>query len=468
MSAQSDGSNDTLMEKIVTLSKRRGFVFPGSEIYGGLANTWDYGPLGTLLKNNIRDAWWRFFVRQRHDMVGLDAAILMHPRVWEISGHVASFTDPLVEDVVTHKRYRADHLIEQATGRSLAAFTLDDLAGLIREHTIKSPDGNAVTAPKRFNLMFETSLGSTEQEQRSVYLRPELAQSMFVDFKLVMDTMRKSIPFGIAQVGKVFRNEITPGNFTFRTLEFDLMEFEYFVRGAEWEQWFAYWLERMHLWLETIGISREHLRVREHGAEELSHYSKKTVDIEYSTPFGWKELLGLAYRGDFDLRNHSEHTGKDFRVFNSETGDKYFPHVIEPTFGLTRLALMVMLSAYDEDEVRGEKRVVMRFLPSIAPYQVAVLPLSQKDELITVARPLAERLSKEFSCEYDETQSIGRRYRRQDEIGTPYCVTVDFETLQDQAVTVRDRDTMKQDRVAVSEVEHYLRDKLVAAHGPLT
>lgn len=456
----SDQSQPELLEKIVRLAKARGFIFPGSEIYGGLANSWDYGPLGVLLKNNIRDSWWRFFVQKRLDMVGLDAAILMNPMVWEVSGHVAGFTDPLVEDVVTHKRYRADHVIEKATGQAAVDMTLAEMAATIKAKNIKSPSGNEVTPPKRFNLMFETALGSTEGEQRSVYLRPELAQSMFVDFKLIMDSTRQHLPFGIAQTGKVFRNEITPGNFTFRTLEFDLMEFEYFTAEKDWKKWFTYWLEEMQVWLVSLGIERTKLRVREHATRELSHYSKKTVDIEYNAPFGWKELLGLAYRTDFDLRVHSEKTGRDFRVTDSETGEKYFPHVIEPTFGLTRILLMVLLSVYSEEEVRGEKRVVLRLPARLAPYQAAVLPLSKKAALVTVAERLARELAGRWSVDYDVTQSIGKRYRRQDEIGTPFCVTVDFDSLEDTQVTVRERDSMSQERIPIDTVKEYLTDRL--------
>lgn len=448
------------MDKIVGLAKQRGFIFPGSDIYGGLANSWDYGPLGVLLKNNIRDSWWRFFVQRRLNMVGLDAAILMHPRVWEASGHVASFTDPLVEDVVTHKRYRADHLIEQARGTSAADMSLEEMEEFIATNNIKSPEGNDVTGPKRFNLMFETGLGATESGGRQVYLRPELAQSMFVDFKIIMDSTRQQIPFGIAQVGKVFRNEITPGNFTWRTLEFDLMEFEFFVREAEWQQWFAFWLDEMQAWLDSLGIARDKTRVREHEAGELSHYAMKTVDIEYQTPFGWKELLGLAYRTDFDLRQHSEVSGRDLQVADPNTGEKYWPHVIEPTFGLTRVLLTMLLSAYHEEEVRGDQRVVLRLPPELAPYQVAVLPLSKKDELMKVAQPLAADTAQDWSTDYDTTQSIGRRYRRQDEIGTPYCVTVDFESLEDQQVTVRDRDSMEQERIPIGNVRGYIKSKL--------
>lgn len=449
------------LEKIVNLAKRRGFVWPGSEIYGGLANSWDYGPVGVLLKNNLRDAWWRNFVTSRPDMVGLDAAILMNPRVWEASGHVAHFTDPLVEDVVTHQRYRADELVAQALGRSLDGMTVEELGRLMTEHAIKSPAGNELTLPRVFSLLFETSVGAAHGMKNIVYMRGELAQSIFVDFKRVAATMRRVPPFGVAQVGRVFRNEITPGNFTFRTLEFDLMEFEYFVQAAEWELWFEYWLKEMQRWaVEEIGLRAEKLRVREHEQKELAHYSRRTIDIEYETPFGWKELFGLAYRADFDLRNHSEHSGEDLRLTDAPTGEKYLPHVVEPTFGLTRLLLMVLLDAYHEETVRGEQRVVLRLRPQLAPYQVAVLPLSRQAELMEMAEKLAGQLRMLWSCDYDVTQSIGRRYRRHDEIGTPYCVTIDFESLRDQAVTIRERDSMEQERVPLHSIHTVLSDKL--------
>ncbi len=453
------------LEMIVNLAKRRGFIFPGSDIYGGLANSWDYGPLGVLLKNNIRDSWWKYFVQQRGDMVGLDAAILMNPKVWEASGHVANFSDPLVDCRHCQARHRADHLITSVDARvNVDAMTLDDMNEWLVTQKVACPTcGEAALTPaRRFNLLFETSLGSVEGQKQAVYLRGELAQSMFVDFKLIADTMRKQLPFGIAQAGKVFRNEITPGNFTFRTLEFDLMEFEYFIKEENWQAVFAMWLKEMQAWLSLIGIPAQNLRVREHAAQELSHYSKRTVDIEFETSFGWKELVGLAYRTDFDLKNHSQASGQDLRVTDPTTQEKFFPHVIEPTFGLTRLTLMTMLSAYHEEEVEGEKRVVMKFRPNLAPFKVAVLPLSKKEELMTIAEPLADRLRQDWSCDYDVTQSIGRRYRRQDEIGTPYCVTVDFTSLADNAVTIRDRDTMTQERVSLDKIKEVLHDKLLS------
>jgi glycyl-tRNA synthetase len=451
---------EVTLDTIANLAKRRGFIFPGSEIYGGLANSWDYGPLGVLLKNNLREAWWKHFVTERDDMVGIDAAILMNPKVWEASGHVANFNDPLVEDKVTHKRYRLDTLLEEA-GVAAAGLTLSALQEKAAAINLKSPEGNELTEAKKFNLLFETFLGSTEERKSEVYLRGELAQAMFVDFKRIVETMRLTVPFGIAQVGRVFRNEITPGNFTFRTLEFDLMEFEYFIKEKHWEKTFNYWLVEMQRWVtEEIGLKSDKLRVREHTPEELSHYSKRTVDIEYDSPFGWKELFGLAYRTDFDLKNHSELSGTDLRVTDTASGERFYPHVVEPTFGLTRLMLIVMLDAYDEEQVKGEERIVLRLKPSLAPYQAAVLPLSRKDELTKIAQPLAERLRQEFSCDLDVTQSIGKRYRRQDEIGTPFCLTVDFESVKDQAVTIRERDSMAQERVPIEKVAEVLYAKL--------
>lgn len=453
------------LETIVNLAKRRGFVFPGSDIYGGLANSWDYGPLGVLLKNNVRDAWWRFFVQSRQDMVGLDAAILMNPRVWEASGHVANFNDPMVDCKNCKSRQRADHLIEEAVpGTKVEGMSLEEMSTWLREHKVACPTcgQKELTDVRRFNLLFETSLGAVEGQKQVVYLRGELAQGMFVNFKNVLDTMHMQLPFGMAQVGRVFRNEITPGNFIFRTLEFDLMEFEYFVKEAEWETVFEAWLTEMHRFLEVVGIDKAHTQVREHAQEELSHYSKRTVDIEYQTPFGWKEMFGLAYRTNYDLKQHSQASGVDLRVTDPVSGEKSFPHVIEPTFGLTRLVLMLMLEAYHEEDVKGEKRIVMKFKPAMAPYKVAVLPLSKKEELIAVAKLLVRELSAVFSCDFDVTQSIGKRYRRQDEIGTPYCVTVDFDSLEDKQVTVRDRDTMEQVRMPMEKVESYIREKLAA------
>jgi glycyl-tRNA synthetase len=430
----------TDMEKLVSLAKRRGFVFPGSDIYGGLANSWDYGPLGTELKRNITEAWWKRFVTHRDDMVGIDAAVIMNPKVWEASGHLAEFTDPLVECRKCHTRYRADQI---DTAKACA--------------NCGSKDG--FTEPKNFNLMFKTFLGATEDAAGIAYLRGELAQAMFVDFKLVLDSSRKRVPFGIAQQGKCYRNEITPGNFIFRTREFNLMEFEYFTHPDEWEKHFEYWLQEMKDWLDFCGVKKENLVFHEIEEGERAHYSKRTVDIEYQYPFGQKELYGLAYRGEYDLQKHMEASGTDLSYMDPITSKKYVPHVVEPTFGIDRTVLVVMLEAYAEEEAptseEGESatRVVMRFPKALAPYKIAVLPLSKKEELSTPARKLAADLRKKWATDYDETQSIGKRYRRQDEIGTPYCVTVDFDSLKDQAVTVRDRDSMKQERMKIEDLE---------------
>lgn len=461
-------SDNGIMDKIVSLAKRRGFVFPGSEIYGGLANSWDYGPLGVELKKNIADWWWERFVRSRDDMVGIDAAIMMNSKVWEASGHVSNFNDALIDCKKCKARHRADHLIEDSVDSlKVEGKTPEELSRIIAEKEISCPSCGAkgkFTDARIFNLLFKTSIGTLEEDKSTVFLRGEIAQAMFVNFKNVLDTTRMRLPFGIASQGKAFRNEITPGNFIFRTLEFDLMEFEYFIRENEWEKQFDYWLKEQQSWLHDMGFDENKLRVREHTADELSHYSKKTVDIEYETPFGWKEMFGLAYRSDFDLKNHMKHSGADLKYRDPVTGDTFIPHVIEPTFGLTRLILMVLLDAYDEveggrthtTESIKEKEVVLRLHKSLAPIKAAVLPLSKKEPLQKLARETAASLRKKWNIQYDETGSIGKRYRRQDEIGTPYCVTVDFDSLEDKKVTVRDRDTMEQERVYIAELAEYL------------
>jgi len=468
MAKQSKGENQ-LMDKIINLAKTRGFVFPGSEIYGGLANSWDYGPLGTELKNNIRDWWWEKFVQRRADMVGLDPAIFMNPKVWESSGHVSSFNDAMIDCKKCKGRFRADHVIEdKLPDAHVDGKTPEELTEMIKTEGLSCPNcgtKDSFTEARKFNLLFETHIGTVEGKKDTIYMRGEVAQGMFVNFKNILNTTRKRLPFGIAAQGKAFRNEITPGNFTYRTLEFDLMEFEYFIHEKEWQKTFDYWLAEQKAWLLEMGVSKKNVRVREHTKEELSHYSKRTVDIEYNTPFGWKEMFGLAYRTDFDLKIHSKNSGEDLSYVDPDTNEKFFPHVIEPTFGLTRLMLLIMLEAYREEEAptadgKKELRTVMKFHPRLAPYKVAVLPLSKKAELTKVAHQVFDELINHYVCEYDETQSIGRRYRRQDEIGTPYCVTVDFETIEDKAVTVRDRDTMKQERVPVNELVDYLKTKL--------
>lgn len=434
-----------LMEKVVQLCKTRGFVFPGSDIYGGLANSWDYGPLGAELKNNVKRFWWRMFVQQRLDMVGIDAALIMNPKVWEASGHLATFTDPLVECKNCHERYRADHIDLKAA-------------------CAKCGKKGTFTEPAAFNMMMKTWLGPKEDASAVAYFRPETAAAMFVDFPLILNTTRKRVPFGVAQIGKAFRNEITPGNFIFRTREFEQMEIEYFIHPSEWEKHFEHWLAQMHAFIAGVGIDAKRVHNLEVAKEDLAHYSKRTVDIEFDYPFGRKELYGLAYRTDFDLSSHAKASGKPLTYTDPKTNEKYTPHVIEPSFGVDRTVLAVMLSAYDEETVKDadgkeDTRVVMRFKPDIAPIKVAVLPLSKKEELSSVAYGLAEQLAKRWRVDYDETQSIGKRYRRQDEIGTPFCVTVDFDSLNDKAVTVRDRDTMKQERIKIDELEAYLASK---------
>ena len=456
----------TSLDQVVSLSKRRGFVYPGSEIYGGLSNSWDYGPYGTELKNAIRDWWWERFVTKRQDMVGIDAAIMMNPKVWESSGHVANFNDAMIDCKECNARHRADHLIEDRDPKmKVDGRPPEELTKIIEEMDIPCPNcgqKGCFTEARSFNMLFSTKLGTIQDESTpDIYLRGEVAQAMFVNFKNVLNTSRKRLPFGIASIGKVFRNEITPGNFTFRTLEFDLMEFEYFIRGEDWEKTFDYFLNEQQTWLEELGVSKDNLRVRQHTEDELSHYSKKTVDVEYNSPFGWKELFGLAYRTDFDLRNHSEQSGEDLLYTDPDTNEKFIPHVIEPTFGLTRLTLIVMLDAYDEEEVEGDTRTVLRLHKRIAPVQVAVLPLSKKDHLIEKAQEVYKKIEDETNLrlEFDVTGSIGKRYRRQDEIGTPTCVTIDFGTLGEDSeqgekdtVTIRDRDTLKQERVSLENL----------------
>ncbi len=463
----SEKDTDQLMDKVVSLCKRRGFVFPGSEIYGGLANTWDLGPLGAELKNNVFQAWWKFFVQSRRDMVGIDPAIIMNPKVWNASGHVENFNDAQIDCKKCKKRHRADHLIEDNIDVKVEGLSMADLKKLIDDNNIRCPNcgEHDYTDVRTFNLLFQTTIGPTSENSEPVYLRGEIAQGMFVNFKNVLNSSRKRLPFGIAAMGKAFRNEITPGNFIFRTLEFDLMEFEYFIPPEGWEEQFNYWLKRMEEWVELIGLNSEKTRVREHTKDELSHYSKRTVDIEYHTPFGWKELYGLAYRTDFDLKKHQEASKQDMSYMDPETNEKFIPHVLEPTFGLSRTLLMLLLSAYDEEEVddgKGNKelRTVLRFRPQMAPYKAAVLPLMKKPELMKKAEEVFDEIKQGFALDFDFTGSIGKRYRRQDEIGTPFCITIDFDTLENDTVTIRDRDSMKQDRLPVAELAAYLSDRI--------
>ncbi len=558
------------MENIVSLAKRRGFIFAGSDIYGGLANSWDYGPLGVELKNNIKQEWWKRFVQQRADVVGIDAALLMNSKVWEASGHLVNFTDLLVECKKCHARFRADQLVSnQDKYQKLANEIFEYFTKFANEQNLweveQTSDGKLIpiatilenrfnhyftdneyfsgrekdvildffkklaqelekdidydidvdregwisaystfrhdfmdifseiknfqslilqlyldreakcsvcgernwSESKQFNLMLKTYLGPSEESANTVYFRPETAQAMFVNFKNVIDTNHPKIPFGIAQQGKAFRNEITPGNFIFRMREFEQMEIEYFVKESEWEKHFEYWLQEMKRWLKDLGVSNKKLHYIDIPDGERAHYSKRTVDIEYEYPFGQKELYGLAYRGDFDLKNHMEASGQDLRYMDAETKEKFLPHVIEPTWGVDRSVLVAILEAYHQEEAptaeEGESatRVVMKFPAWLAPVKVAVLPLSKKEELSKVAKAIFEKLSKQFVCEYDETQSIGKRYRRQDEIGTPFVVTVDFESLKDKKVTLRDRDTMKQERIAIKDLVQKLHDKFI-------
>ncbi len=458
------------LQQLVSLAKRRGFIFPSSEIYGGIANTWDYGPLGIELKNNIKRLWWERFVQGRGDMVGMDAAIFMNSRVWEASGHVANFADAQVDCKKCKARFRADHLVEDVIKKSVEGKTPDELTQIIESNHIVCPSCGATefTEARNFNLLFETSIGKVEKDKSIVYLRGETAQGMFVNFKNVQQASRMRVPFGIGQIGKAFRNEITPGNFIFRTLEFEQMEIEYFINPKEdWKKVFASWEKEMAAWIVDLGISKKNIQVREHTQEELSHYSKRTIDFEYNFPFGWKELYGLAYRTDFDLQNHMKESGEDMRYTDPVSGEKYIPHVIEPTFGVDRTVLMVLLEAYEEvtggrtttTESVKEAEVVLRLNKNIAPIKVAVLPLSKKEPLAKEARGIADTLRKNLTVQYDETGSVGKRYRRQDEIGTPYCVTVDFDSLEDNKVTVRDRDTMEQERIAIADIENYFSDK---------
>ena len=447
-------------QKVVSLAKRRGFAFPSSDLYGGMANTWDLGPVGTLLRNNLRDSWWKFFVLDREDIVGIEASIFLNPKVWEASGHVAGFTDALIDCKNCKNRTRADHLIEDALpDKKVEGLTPEELDEIIKENHIQCPRCGEFdwTPVRKFNLLFETSIGIIEGDKSKSYLRGEIAQGIFLNFKNVLDTTRVKVPFGIAQQGKAFRNEITMGQFLHRTLEFDLMEFEYFIHPSTWEQTYEEFREKMMEWTKVIGLKDENLRWREHEEFERSHYSTKTMDIEYQYPFGWKEIFGIAYRTDFDLKNHAKHSGKDLTYTDPVSQEKYIPHVVEPTFGLSRLIGVVLFDAYSEEE----DRVVLKLHPSIAPYTVAVFPLvKNKEEITGKAREVFEDLKKNFVVTYDERGNIGKRYLSQDEIGTPYCVTIDYQTLEDNTVTVRDRDTTKQERVSINQLEKYICDKI--------
>lgn len=444
------------MEKIVSLAKRRGFVFQGSEIYGGLRGTWDYGPLGVLLKNNITREWWKMFVEERDDMYGIDAAILMNEKVWEASGHTgAGFTDPILEDTKTGDRFRADHFLEEA-GIDPDGMSLDELNAVIKEHKLKSPKGNPLSEVRQFNLMFETKVGA--EGTTTSYLRPETAQGIFVNFKNVVDSMNPKMPFGIAQIGKGFRNEIAPREFLFRVREFDMMEVEYFVHADEWEAAFEEWRGILWKWFDRLGLARDRVRELEVPEDDLAHYSKRTIDFEYEYPGkGFDEIAGFAYRTDFDLRNHSEHSGEKLRYIPAD-GDPFIPHVIEPSFGVGRAFLAVLAEAYTEDEMGGERRVVLRLPAHLAPYRVMVSPLlKNKPQLVEKAREVYTLLKREIgNVAWDDNGNIGKRYRRQDEIGTPHCITIDFDTLDDDTATVRDRDTGTQERVAIPDLAQRL------------
>lgn len=467
-------SNEVSMEKVVALAKGRGFVYPGSEIYGGLANTWDYGPLGVEFKNNVKRAWWKKFVQESKYNVGLDAAILMNPRTWEASGHVGGFSDPLIDCRECKSRFRADKIIEDyVSARGTESVVVDGwsnekMQDYIAEHGIACPEcGKKKFTPiRQFNLMFKTFQGVTEDSKSQIYLRPETAQGIFVNFRNVARTSRKKIPFGIAQIGKSFRNEITPGNFTFRTREFEQMELEFFCKPGTDLEWFDYWKRYCGDFLKSLGMKAENIRMRDHEKEELSHYSNATTDIEYRFPFGWGELWGIADRTDFDLKKHSEFSGEEMTYTEGEGKEKetYIPYCIEPSLGADRVALAFMVDAYDEETVtdangKEDTRVVMRFHPALAPFKAAVLPLAKK--LAEKAEPIYEELAGYFNVDFDVTGSIGKRYRREDEIGTPFCICVDFDTETDGCVTVRDRDTMQQVRIPIEEVRAYIEERLV-------
>ena len=455
-------NTEKTMEKVVNLCKNRGFVYAGSEIYGGLANTWDYGPLGVEFKNNVKAAWRKKFIQESPYNVGLDAAILMNPQTWVASGHVGGFSDPLMDCKDCKTRHRADKLIEEA-GFECAGWSNEKMSEFIKEQGIACPECGSTnfTDIRKFNLMFKTFQGVTEDAKNEIFLRPETAQGIFVNFSNIQRTTRRKLPFGVAQIGKSFRNEITPGNFTFRTREFEQMELEFFIKPGTNMQWFQYWREYCYNWLLSLGMHEENLKLRDHSPEELSHYSTATTDIEFMFPFGWGELWGIADRGAFDLTQHSEHCGKPIEYFDPETNEKYIPHVVEPSLGADRVALAFLCEAYDEEVVDAEKndtRVVLRLHPALAPYKACVLPLSKK--LSDEATEVFQSLQKHFMVDFDEAGSIGKRYRRQDEIGTPLCITYDFESKEDGCVTVRDRDTMQQERIKIEDLVAYINKKI--------
>lgn len=458
------------LKDLVSLCKRRGFIFPGSEIYDGLANTWDYGPYGVELKWNIKNLWWKKFVTNRPDVVGLDSSILLNPKVWQASGHVGNFSDPLVDCKVCRERSRADHLLEEVLGNGCTAGKdFAGVAAMMKEHQIQCPKCGSkdFTEPRAFNLMFKTEIGVVEGTGNMVYMRPETAQGIFINFKNIAESTRQKLPFGVGQIGKSFRNEITPGNFIFRTREFEQMEMEYFCRPGTEVEWYEFWKQYCMDWLAEIGIKTDRLRMREHAQDELSHYSNGTSDIEYEFPFGWGELWGIASRTNFDLTQHMEHSKVDLRYHDKVANEKFIPYVVEPALGVDRLLLVILCDAYEVEKLEnGEERSVFHFHPSVAPVKAAVLPLSKDPELVEKAEGLYRKLQKRWTVEFDETQSIGKRYRRQDEIGTPYCITVDFGTIgrdgdeKKDLVTIRERDSMKQVTLPIDEVENWLQEKL--------
>ena len=458
--------NILTMEKLVNLCKNRGFIFPGSEVYGGLANSWDFGPLGVEFKNNVKKAWWKRFVQESKYNVGLDSAIIMNPETWIASGHVGGFSDPLMDCKQCKARHRADKLIEDyaaanGTDDNPAGWSFEKMSQFIKEKGIACPEcgGKNFTEIKKFNLMFKTFIGVTEDSTSTVYLRPETAQGIFVNFNNVQRSTRKKLPFGVAQIGKSFRNEITPGNFIFRTREFEQMELEFFCKPGTDLDWFAFWKDYCLKWLTDLGMKRENLRLRDHEPEELSFYSKATTDFEFLFPFGWGELWGIADRTDYDLGQHAKHSGKDLTYFDQETGEHYIPYVVEPSLGADRVSLAFLANAYDEEVVgENDTRVVLHLHPALAPFKAAILPLSKK--LSEQAEEIYTDLSKYFPVDFDETGSIGKRYRREDEIGTPYCITFDFDSLEDNCVTVRDRDSMEQIRIPISDLRNYIEEKI--------
>ncbi len=459
------------LKPIVALCKRRGFIYPGSEIYGGFANTYSYGPYGTELKNNIKALWWKNFVQKRRDIVGLDGPILLHPMTWKASGHIDGFSDALVDCKDCKSRFRADHLIEGKLKIKAEGLDLKDLSKLILDNDIKCPKCGVsnFTEVRNFNLMFQTQMSKTSANEADIaYLRPETAQAIFLDYKNILNTMRVKIPFGIAQIGKAFRNEITPGNFIFRVIEFEQMEIEYFIQEKEWQKTFDAWLGDMHKWCDLIGLKKENIEEKEHAKEQLSHYSKRTIDLVYKFPFGTSELYGLAYRTDFDLQQHSKYANVVLDYLDPIYGNRFLPHVIEPTFGLDRTVLALLYDAYEEEKLEsGEMRTVLRFSPLVAPIKLAIFPLMKKEELTTVAKKIFEKVNGAFYTEYDESGAIGKRYRRQDELGTPFCVTVDYQTLEDQTVTIRERDSMKQKRIPIDDVLKEVSE-LIYSGKPIT